>query len=57
VAGEVVRGWVRFPFDHIHELAGRSLAAFALATDGTTAGDLRQGIGSILAVTERPLTE
>jgi glycogen operon protein len=42
-------------FDDAYGLAGRALCAFALATAGIATGDLRQGVGSILDVTERPL--
>ena len=46
---------VDFEFGRIYELANRSLSAFALATDTTSS--LRQGVSSILDVTERPLIE
>ena len=42
-----------YPFDHVYDVTGRSLCAFAL--QGAATGDLRQGVGSILDVTERPL--
>jgi isoamylase len=40
---------------HVYEVTGRSLCAFALATEGALSSDLRYGVGSILEVTERPL--
>jgi glycogen operon protein len=42
-----------YPFGHVYDVTGRSLCAFAL--EGAITGDLRQGVGSILDVTERPL--
>ena len=43
------------PLGHVYDMAGRSLCAFALATKGSLSSGLRQGVGSILEVTERPL--
>ena len=42
-----------YPFGHVYDVTGRSLCAFAL--EGAATRDLRQGVGSILDVTERPL--
>ena len=42
-----------YSFGHVYNVTGRSLCAFAL--EGAVTGDLRQGVGSILDVTERPL--
>ena len=41
------------PFGHVYDVTGRSLCAFAL--EGAATRDLRQGVGSILDATERPL--
>ena len=43
------------PLGYTYNMTGRSLCAFALATEGSLATDLRHGVGSILEVTERPL--
>jgi glycogen operon protein len=39
----------------VFDVAGRSLCAFVLVTEGAPTSDLRHGIGSILDITERPL--
>jgi glycogen operon protein len=43
------------PLGHMYDVTGRSLCAFALATEGSQTTDLRHGVGTILEVTERPL--
>ena len=42
-----------YSFGHVYDMTGRSLCAFAL--QGAATSDVRQGVGSILDVTERPL--
>jgi glycogen operon protein len=43
------------PLGQVYDVAGRSLCAFVLVTEGAPTSDLRHGIGSILEITERPL--
>lgn len=44
-----------FPFGHKYAVTGRSLVAFGLSAEDTTTRRLRQGMGSILHVMEKPL--
>ena len=45
----------KHPLGRVFDVAGRSLCAFVLVTEGAPTSDLRHGIGSILEITERPL--
>jgi glycogen operon protein len=43
-----------YALGHVHDVLGRSLCAFVLATQAPTS-DFRHGVGSILEIAERPL--
>jgi isoamylase len=55
--GESRADVARFNFGEAYGMVGRSLCAFALSKASALASDLRQGVGSILDVTEQPMTE
>lgn len=44
-----------FSLGYIYAVPGRSLCVFALSIEGVLSSHLRQGVGSILDITERPM--